>query len=133
MPTTADARAHTHPLGMARAAPAPASSPVGSGYIGLRPQDLHTVYALPTTTATPQTIALVDAYNDPTAEADLKTYDEEFGLPECTTANGCFSQVNQNGENLAAAVPENIGRTGSRAPRQREQTQRSRTRDRLGR
>ena len=46
----------------------------------------------------PQTIALVDAYDDPNAEADLKVYDKEFGLPECTEANKCFEKVNQYGE-----------------------------------
>ena len=46
----------------------------------------------------PQTIALVDAYDDPNAEADLGVYDEEFHLPPCTTANKCFEKVNQGGE-----------------------------------
>ena len=34
----------------------------------------------------PQTIALVDAYDDPNAEADLEVYDGEFLLPACTDA-----------------------------------------------
>jgi hypothetical protein len=46
----------------------------------------------------PQTIALIDAYDDPNAEADLKVYDEEFHLPPCTVANKCFEKVNQRGE-----------------------------------
>jgi hypothetical protein len=37
-----------------------------------------------------QVIALVDAYDDPNAEADLGTFNTEFKLPACTTANGCF-------------------------------------------
>jgi hypothetical protein len=49
----------------------------------------------------PQTIALVDAYNDPKAEADLKVYSEAFGLPvmhKCSgSESGCFEQVNQSG------------------------------------
>jgi subtilase family serine protease len=66
---------------------------------GLTPQNLHAAYSLPTETpASPtQTIALVDAYNDPTAEADLGVYDKTFGLPACTTANGCFRKLNQSG------------------------------------
>ncbi len=43
------------------------------------------------------TIALVDAYHDPTAEADLAVYRANFGLPACTTANGCFKQMNDLG------------------------------------
>jgi subtilase family serine protease len=44
-----------------------------------------------------KTIAIVDAYDLPTAEADLNTFSKQFGLPPCTTANGCFKKVNQTG------------------------------------
>ena len=97
VPRTAAARARKHPLGFTRSAPLTAPSP-GAGAFGLRPQDLHTAYDLPTSASSAQTVALVDAYNDPTAEADLKGYDEEFSLSACTASNGCFKQVNQNGE-----------------------------------
>ena len=43
------------------------------------------------------TIAIVDAFHYAGAEADLAAFDAEMGLPACTTANGCFTQVNQNG------------------------------------
>jgi hypothetical protein len=68
------------------------------------PQDLRDAYfpgtgELPDAPASePQTIALVDAYDDPKAEADLGVYDEEFHLPPCTEADKCFEKVNQNGE-----------------------------------
>jgi hypothetical protein len=68
------------------------------------PQDLRDAYfpgtgELPDAPESePQTIALVDAYDDPNAEADLKVYDEEFHLPPCTVANKCFEKVNQRGE-----------------------------------
>ena len=67
---------------------------------GLTPASLHAAYGLPSETAASatQTIALVDAYNDPTAEADLAVFDKQFGLPTCTTANGCFRKLNQNGK-----------------------------------
>lgn len=42
-------------------------------------------------------MAIVDAYDDPNAEADLGTYRSTFGLSPCTTANGCFRKVNQSG------------------------------------
>jgi subtilase family serine protease len=42
-------------------------------------------------------VAIVDAYDDPTAEADLGVYRAQFGLPPCTTANGCVRKVNQSG------------------------------------
>ena len=43
------------------------------------------------------TVAIVDAYNNPAAEADLAAYRLHFGLPACTTQNGCFRKVDQNG------------------------------------
>ncbi len=66
---------------------------------GLTPELLHAAYALPNATfpTSQQTVAVVDAFNDPTAEADLGVYDRQFGLPECTTANGCFRKLNQEG------------------------------------
>ncbi len=51
-----------------------------------------------------QTIALIDAYNDPKAEADLSTYSKAFALPpihRCGTGeSGCLEQVNQDGGGL---------------------------------
>jgi hypothetical protein len=105
---TAAARAHTRPLGRARASANPAPSLTG-GDFGLSPQDLHAAYDLPDETASSspeQTIALVDAYNDLNAEADLRAYSKEFGLPECTTANKCFAKVNQNGEAANPPFPQ---------------------------
>jgi subtilase family serine protease len=43
------------------------------------------------------TVAIVDSYDAPNAEADLATYRSSFGLPACTTQNGCFRKVNENG------------------------------------
>jgi hypothetical protein len=121
VPQTTEARAHTHPLGIVRGAPVAARSPA-AGDFGLRPQDLHSAYDLPDS-AGAQTVALVDAYNDPTAEADLKAYDEEFGLPECTSGDGCFKQVNQAGEAGDPPFPKTTkeletARKGTRAKRE---------------
>src|SRR5271166_5200568 len=75
----------------------------------LTPQSLHAAYQLPTETASSagQTIAVVDAYDDPTAEADLQVFDSQFGLPPCTAANGCFRKINQNGS--ASPLPPTEG------------------------
>jgi hypothetical protein len=105
---TAQARAHTHPLGIAAPAPSSAPSPAARDF-GLRPQDLHSAYVLPTNASGTQTIALVDAYNDLSAEADLATYSTEFGLPSCTTANDCFTKVNENGETTNLPFPQTQG------------------------
>ncbi len=73
-------------------------TPNASAPSGFNPSDLQSAYNLPSSTAgSGQTVAIVDAYNDPNAESDLAVYRSEFGLPACTTANGCFKKVNQNG------------------------------------
>jgi len=71
----------------------------GGGTIsGYGPSDLQSAYKLPSATAGGgQTVAIVDAYDDPNAEADLGVYRSHFGLASCTTANGCFRKVNQAG------------------------------------
>jgi hypothetical protein len=72
---------------------------------GLTPQHLRSAYGLAATPApaSTQTIGIVDAYDDPSAEADLATFDNQFGLPSCTEAEGCFRKVNQAGN--AAPLP----------------------------
>jgi subtilase family serine protease len=72
-----------------------------------KPSDIHTGYNLPNTGSGTPTIAIVDAFDDPNAEADLGTFDAMFGLPACTTANGCFRKVNQNGG--TAPPPSDVG------------------------
>ena len=66
---------------------------------GLSPATIKSVYNFSTslTAGTGTVIAIVDAYNDPNIESDLNVFSSTFGLPACTTANGCFKKVNQNG------------------------------------
>ena len=45
-----------------------------------------------------QVIGIVDAYDDPNAESDLGVFDAQFGLPACTTANGCFRKLYSGGK-----------------------------------
>jgi subtilase family serine protease len=72
--------------------------PRNSGPSGYAPSDLQAAYTLPSSTAgSGQTVAIVDAYDDPNAESDLAVYRAQFGLTACTTANGCFRKVDQNG------------------------------------
>jgi len=71
----------------------PNATPSGYG-----PADLQSAYNLPSSTAgSGQTVAIVDAYDDPNAESDLGVYRSQYGLAPCTTANGCFRKVNQSG------------------------------------
>ena len=71
---------------------------------GLSPCQLQSAYALPSQVAgSGRTVAIVDAYDDPSAESDLATYRAAYGLPPCTTANGCFKKLNQSG--VAGSYP----------------------------
>ncbi|MGI8578536.1 MAG: S53 family peptidase [Nocardioidaceae bacterium] len=58
---------------------------------------LESAYNLPISRGGGQTIAVVDAYDDPNAAADLAKYRHTYGLPPCTIGNGCFKKVNQAG------------------------------------
>ncbi|MFB7506206.1 S53 family peptidase [Streptomyces broussonetiae] len=74
---------------------ADASTPSGYG-----PSDLQSAYGLTSAAASKgsgETIAIVDAYDDPNAAADLAKYRSYYGLSSCTTSNGCFKKVSQTG------------------------------------
>jgi subtilase family serine protease len=65
---------------------------------GYAPADLQSAYKLPSLTGgVGQTVAIVDAYNNPNAYNDLTAYRSRFGLPLCLNGT-CFRQVNQNGQ-----------------------------------
>ncbi|MEU4302478.1 putative Ig domain-containing protein [Kitasatospora aureofaciens] len=64
---------------------------------GFGPGDLQGAYRLPANGGAGQTVAIVDAMDDPNAESDLATYRTQYGQPACTTANGCFKKIDQNG------------------------------------
>jgi hypothetical protein len=74
---------------------------------GMSPADLHSAYKLPWTGGANQTVAIVDAGDDPTAEADLAVYRSTYGLAACTTAKGCFRKVNEHG--AASPLPPDAG------------------------
>ena len=74
----------------------------------LRPADLLSAYRLPAAPAgSGQTIAIVDAFDDATIEADLEHYSQQFALSPCSERNGCFRKVNQDGK--SAPLPPSGG------------------------
>jgi subtilase family serine protease len=88
------------------------SAPVGDGY---GPSSLQSAYNLTSDSSSGgvgESVAVVDAYNDPNAVSDVATYRSAWGLPACntTTEAGCLSVVNQNG--AASPLPANAGDTG---------------------
>jgi subtilase family serine protease len=60
---------------------------------------LQSAYKLNVTSGANQTIAIVDAYDSPTAESDLATYRSQNNLPACTSSgpNPCFRKIDQRG------------------------------------
>jgi len=86
------ARCHAHVVTNANGAPRAETAPKGYG-----PAQFRGAYGLPSAAATAQTIAIVDAYDDPNIASDLNAYSAQFGLPQCNSANPCFKKVNQSG------------------------------------
>ena len=71
---------------------------------GFTPAEIRKAYGIPETGGSEQTVAIVDAYNDPDAESDLQKYREKYKVYyrgtefACTEANKCFKKVDQAGE-----------------------------------
>ncbi|WP_304050542.1 S53 family peptidase [Jatrophihabitans endophyticus] len=78
----------------------PNATPSGYG-----PSDLRSAYNLTASGSSSETVAIVDAYNDPNIASDLSTYRSQYGLPACTTASGCFKVVSQTGS--TTSLPAN--------------------------
>jgi subtilase family serine protease len=72
----------------------PKATTTGAPYV--TPSQMQSIYGLYPENY-PATIAIVDAYDSPNAEADLGVFSSKYGLQPCTTQNGCFSKVNQLG------------------------------------
>ncbi len=89
---------HCDAAGVKRHSPVAHAAALGD--IPYGPADIQDAYGLTSVASrygADQTVAIVDAYDLPTAESDLAYYRAHYGLPPCTTANGCFQKVNQYG------------------------------------
>lgn len=86
------ARCHARVVTDARGNPMATTSPTGYG-----PAQIQAAYNLAGLSGSGRTVAIVDAYDNPKAEADLAVFSTTYGLPACTTANGCFKKVAQDG------------------------------------
>jgi Putative Ig domain len=80
------------PKAFATKAVVPNAVPAGYG-----PANLASAYKLSSAGGSGATVAIVDAYNDPSAAADLAVYRSQYGLPACTVASGCLRILTQNG------------------------------------
>jgi hypothetical protein len=68
----------------------------GPASTALTPTDIRSAYRLPDG-GQGRTVAVVDAGGYAAAEADLSVFRAQFGLPACTTDNGCFRKADQRG------------------------------------
>jgi subtilase family serine protease len=75
----------------------------GAAPAGLTPAEVKGAYNLPAAGGK-GTIAIIDAYDAPTIEGDLGVFSQAFGLPACTTKNGCFEK-----HKMAASVAADSG------------------------
>jgi subtilase family serine protease len=92
-----NSRCAAHVVTDAKGNPQATTAPRGYG-----PTQFRGAYELPSAAATAQTIAIVDAYDDPKIASDLSAYSKYFGLPQLPTCaagqtEGCFLKVNQAG------------------------------------
>jgi PKD repeat protein len=82
------------------------SGPAG----GLTPRDLESAYEYnATASGSGQTVAIVDAFDDPNIESDLATFDTHYGLSECTTSDGCLTKVSQTGSTTSLPKADTSG------------------------
>ncbi|MFG1647851.1 S8 family serine peptidase, partial [Amycolatopsis sp. NPDC049252] len=81
-----------------------ATRALADGPAGWGADDLASAYRLPDGAGPGTVVGISIAYDAPNLEADLATYRAQYGLPPCTTANGCFRKVNQQG--AATPLPE---------------------------
>jgi subtilase family serine protease len=70
----------------------PTTVPAGYG-----PSQLRSAYKITASGSQTTVIAIVDAYGYTNAEADMGVYRSTFGLPACTSTNGCFAKYNESG------------------------------------
>jgi hypothetical protein len=82
-----------------------ASQPKGWG-----PRALEAAYNLPVARSSDQTVAVSIAFDTPKLGQYLAFYRKHYGLRPCTTANGCFRKVNQQGQ--ASPLPRSGVHTG---------------------
>jgi PKD repeat protein len=77
---------------------------------GLTPAELASAYGYsPAAGGSGQTIAIVDAYDDPSIASDLAVFDADYGIAACTKANGCLTKVSQTGSTTSLPPADTSG------------------------
>ena len=93
--------------GLAR--PAAVSSVASGPAGGYSPGQLAAAYGVNPAAATSQTVAIVDAFQDPSVTADLNAFDAQYGLP--TETSSSFKVVSQTGGSVSG-ITTDVGWAG---------------------
>jgi subtilase family serine protease len=93
---------------VARVRPSFGNGPAG----GFTPGEVAKAYGFNPNGSTNQTVAIVDAYRDPSVLADLNHFDSQYGLPPETASS--FTVVNQTGGSVSA-INTDVGWAGETA------------------
>jgi hypothetical protein len=104
-PAAACTEESSSPFVSCQARLSPTASRATSSPTGLSPTDIQEAYGLDPSKGDGMTVAVIAAYDNPNAEADLSVYRDHWGLPPCTTANSCFTKVNQRGQPAPLPAP----------------------------
>lgn len=67
---------------------------------GIKPANIQAIYGLPGTSSgagAGVTVAVIEAGSSPDLESNLAAYRAAVGLTACTKANGCLTELNQDG------------------------------------
>jgi subtilase family serine protease len=102
---TTAARLRADGLARPAAVASVASGPAG----GYSPGQLAAAYGVNPAGATNQTVAIVDAYQDPSVTADLNAFDAQYGLPAETSTS--FKVVSQTGGSVSG-IKTDVGWAG---------------------
>lgn len=71
---------------------------------GYTPKQVARAYGIDATTKTKQTVAIVDAFDNPSVRADLNAFDQHYGFPKET--NKSFQVINQSGQASPLPTPD---------------------------
>jgi subtilase family serine protease len=111
------ARCHAHVVTDANGAPLRLNAVGGgrfapvtpnAGFNPVFPAQVRAAYGINGFGSSSTTVAIVDAFGYPNAEADLNTFRSAVGLGPCTTASGCLTIVNQGG-GKDVNIPSDVG------------------------
>src|SRR5512143_2418333 len=92
-------------FGFPSAGAAPPAQPAPTPFTPAYLQQAYDLTYLSATKGVGKTVAIVDVGDYANAEQDLAVFRSTYGLPACTTANGCFTKVNDQGQPSPLPAP----------------------------